>query len=197
MKILLLCEAYPSPHNLYAMSYVHSRAVEYRHSGNAISVLSFSAKSDYVFEGIQVLTSKSAATKQGFDILMAHAPNLRHHLRFLVDFPPIPLILFIHGHEILRMKFHYPRPFDFDRGTSETLSSIFRDIYDPLKLSLLRIFCKRQIIAKRPLGFVFVSDWMKREAVACNPWMRSEEGFHSTIIPNAVNAAFFDDFYKP
>lgn len=197
MRILLLCEAYPSPRNLYAMSYVHSRSIEYVRAGHAVSVLSFTADKDYAFEGIQILTSNSAKMRRDFDVVMAHAPNVRHHLKFLARFAPLPLALFIHGHEILRMNRYYPRPFDFNRGGAEVLGRVARAIYDPLKLSLLRHFCRRQIATARPLGFVFVSEWMHREAIACNPWMRSDKGWYSTIIPNAVNAAFFDTCYEP
>lgn len=197
MKILLLCETYPSPENLYAMSYVHSRAIEYMRAGHMVSVLSFSAGRDYVFEGIQVLTRKSAATRYDFDVVMAHAPNVRNHLKFLAKFKPLPMVLFIHGHEVLRVNHYYPRPFGFDRGASEAVGRMARAIYDPLKLSLLRQFCKRQIAIARPLGFIFVSDWMRREAIACNPWMRSIEGWCSTTIPNAANTAFLNACYNP
>lgn len=197
MRILLLCEAYPSPENLYAMSYVHSRAIEYVRAGHVVNVLSFSAGKDYVFEGIQVLASKSATKRRDFDVVMAHAPNVRHHLKFLARFAPLPLALFIHGHEILRVNRYYPRPFVFDRGAAEILGRMVRTIYDPLKLLLLQQFCRRQIATARPLGFVFVSDWMQREAMTCNPWIRSSEGWISTIIPNAVNAAFLDTCYEP
>ena len=197
MKILLLCEAYPTPQNLYAMSFVHSRAIEYVRAGHTVSVLSFSTDRDYVFEGVKILTNKSAATKRNFDVVMAHAPNIRHHLRFLAGFESLPLVLFIHGHEVLWVNRYYPRPFGFDRGATETLTRAVRTIYDPLKLSLLRAFCKRQVATTRPLGFVFVSEWMRREAIACNPWMGLKEGWHSTVIPNAVNTAFLDSFYEP
>lgn len=197
MKILLLCEAYPSHRNLYAMSYVHSRAIEYVRAGHIVSVLSFSANEDYVFEGIQILTSKSASTKRDFDVVMAHAPNVRNHLRFLARLPPLPLALFIHGHEVLRINSYYPRPFDFDRGATEILNRAMRSVYDPLKLLLLRCFCRLQIIRGRPLGFVFVSEWMRSEAIACNPWMHSGNGWRSVIIPNSVNAAFLNACYEP
>lgn len=194
MRILLLCESYPTPDRLYAMGFVHSRAIEYAKAGHRVSVLSFSASGPYEFEGIEVLSREDTALRRDFDIVLSHAPNVRHHLAFLAGFPPLPLVMFIHGHEMLLMNRYYPRPYDFDRGWKETARQWGRTVYDPLKLALMQRFCKRQTASARPLGFVFVSDWMHREAMACNSWLRDADWPVATI-PNAVNAAFAEREY--
>jgi glycosyltransferase involved in cell wall biosynthesis len=199
MKILILSEAYPSPGNLYAMGFVHSRALEYLRLGHELTVLSFAAQGAYEFEGVRVRTAADIRALpdagSGFDIVLSHAPNVRNHLRFLNDFPALPLVFFLHGHEVLLTLRHYPAPFAFDRSLGERLGRLARAAYDPFKLLALRRFCQRQLAAGRRLGLVFVSEWMRRETVAASPWMARQRDLPTRVIPNAVNHVFLDGHY--
>jgi len=102
MNILVLCESYPSPGNLYTMGFVHSRVLEYAKFGHDVTVMSFSATAPYRFEGVPVVPTLTPDEARPFDVMVAHAPNWRHHLRFLRKAPPLPVVLVIHGHEVLR-----------------------------------------------------------------------------------------------
>lgn len=209
MKILILSETYPSPDNIYAMGFVHSRSLEYRRLGHEVTVLSFSAERAYEFEGVRVCTEGDVrarvvpptgtvpCTVPDIDAVFSHAPNLRHHLRFLNDFPALPLLFFLHGHEVLLTLRHYPAPFAFDRSPRERLGRLLRAAYDPIKLLAFRRFCQRRRAHGHRLGLVFVSEWMRRETVACSPWMARADDLPTRVIPNAVNPAFIAGHYTP
>ncbi len=201
MKILVLSESYPSPERVYAMGFVHSRSLEYLRLGYEVTVLSFAADGPYEFEGVEVCTQaqvRALADVAGtFDVIFSHAPNLRHHLRLLDDLAPLPLVFFLHGHEVLLTLRHYPAPFAFDRSLRERLGRLLRAAYDPIKLFAFRRFCQRERGRGRRLGLVFVSRWMQRETIACSPWIGSASDLPTRIIANAVNPAFIAGHYTP
>lgn len=201
MKILVLSESYPAPERVYAMGFVHSRSLEYLRLGHEVTVLSFAAAAAYEFEGVQVCTPAQIRAlpdlASTFDVIFSHAPNLRHHLRLLDDLAPLPLVFFLHGHEVLLTLRHYPAPFAFDRSLRERLARLARAAYDPIKLFAFRRFCQRERRRGRRLGLVFVSRWMQRETIACSPWIGAESALPTRIIPNAVNPVFIDGHYTP
>lgn len=201
MKILVLSEAYPSPERMYAMGFVHSRSLEYLRLGHEVTVLSFAAQEAYEFEGVKVCSESDVRALPdagaAFDVIFSHAPNLRHHLRLLDDFAPLPLVFFLHGHEVLLTLRHYPAPFAFDRSLRQRMGRLLRAAYDPVKLFAFRRFCTRERSRGRRLGLVFVSQWMQRETIACSPWIASARGLPMRIIPNAVNRVFIDGHYAP
>ena len=201
MKILILSEVYPSPDNLYAMGFVHSRSLEYGRLGHDVTVLSFAAARSYEFEGVPVRTEADIRALpdggMGFDAVLSHAPNVRHHLRFLRDFSALPLLFFLHGHEVLLTLHHYPAPFAYDRSLHERLSRLARAAYDPFKLFAFRHFCQHELARGRRLGLVFVSEWMQRETITASPWIARAQGLPTRVIPNAINHIFIDGHYAP
>jgi hypothetical protein len=201
MKILVLSEAYPAPDRVYAMGFVHSRSLEYLRLGHEVTVLSFGATGAYEFGGVQVRSEADIRAlpdaAAAFDVIFSHAPNVRHHLRLLDDFAPLPLVFFLHGHEVLLTLRHYPAPFAFDRSLRERVGRLLRAAYDPVKLFAFRRFCQRERARGRRLGLVFVSRWMQRETVACSPWIASARDLPTSIIPNPVNRVFVDGHYTP
>lgn len=84
--ILILTQAYPSQGNPYQMAFVHARVKQYLVMGQPVKVLSFAAKQDYRFEGVEVVTLQSAEQSGLFKAatVVSHAPNLRNHIRFIL-----------------------------------------------------------------------------------------------------------------
>lgn len=166
MKVFVLCEAYPSESDKYAMSFLHPRVVEYLKIGYDVEVISFSCNKDYIFENVKVLTESSgvAAIKSTErPIIISHAPNLKNHFRFLFKYKKYynKLIFFFHGHEILKTKNYYPKPYAYCKSQNKERSCLL--LYDFIKLPLVRLMLKyfsKHVNAK----FVFVSDWMKKAA---------------------------------
>lgn len=190
MNILVLCEAYPSEANLYAMGFVHSRLLEYADLGHRVTVLSFSAPTAYEFEGVQVRPASAVRDVAGYDVVISHAPNWRHHLRFLGRHPGIPVVLVVHGHEMLLKASYYPEPFPFDRRWTRPLERRADAVYDRLKLRALRRFLSRSERAGRVVKAIFVSDWMRREAIRCAALAPDWVAANSVVVPNPVNRVF-------
>lgn len=199
MHILILCEAYPSAAQPYAMGFVHARARHYLAAGHEVEVLSFAAANGYAHEGVRVRAEAELEDATPFDIVHSHAPNLRNHLRWLRRHGGgVPLLWFIHGHELLTTRRYYPRPYRFRRNFRERIGFALQALYDPLKLLALRRFCRSLAQQDSRFGFVFVSEWMHREAVACNPWLADAGHLDcSRVIPNSVHPIFLQRRYRP
>lgn len=196
MKILILAEAYPSAAHPYAMGFVHARAKHQLAAGHEVAVLSFSAAGPYSHEGIRVFTESDLRDVAPFDIVHAHAPNLRNHLRWLRRHSGMPLLMFVHGHELLHTRRYYPRPYPFQHSLRERFVFASQAFYDPIKLRALKRFCAARSRRLQRFGFVFVSEWMRREALACNHWL--VDGLAevpSEVIPNGVHSVFLQRSY--
>ena len=197
MKILFLAEAYPSAEHPYAMGFVHARAKQQLAAGHEVAVLSFSAAGAYSHEGVRVCAEPDLRDVARFDIVHAHAPNLRNHLRWLYRHGDMPLLIFVHGHELLLTRRYYPRPYPFQRSLRERFAFASQALYDPIKLRALRYFCAARSRQRQRFGFVFVSEWMRREAVACNPWLATGLlEVPNEVISNAVHPAFLQRGYR-
>ncbi|MDV4314273.1 glycosyltransferase family 4 protein [Acinetobacter indicus] len=191
MKILVICQDYPSDKNKYAMSYVHSRNKIYQSMGEDVAVLSFNTSSKYEFENIAVLP-ESLVNFDEYDYILSHAPNIKNHYRLLKRMNGKKIIFFFHGHEVLRGYKDYPKPYKWIRYS--LFNQILSEIYQIFKFKILRkwltgIFCK-----KNTIGMVFVSEWMKDKFVK-NMGFKPEKYAKVVIIPNAVNEAFITESY--
>lgn len=199
-NILILTEDYPSDKNKYANSFVHSRNIVYKKSGVQFLVLSFRSKESYEYEGIEVISYNDFKTKYSrnkFNLVLSHAPNLKNHIRFLYKYKHLykKVIYFIHGHEVLRINKYYPKPYDFNKSDN-IARFLIQGVYDEFKLRVLKHFFIHQIKENKAF-FVFVSDWMKNEFeknVCIDKKIINE---HSTIIHNNVNDYFLQKSYKP
>ncbi len=200
MRALIVVEAYPTTDNLYAGAYVHTRVREYQRHGIGCAVLSFRAACDYAIDGIPVLTEAGAAVRLQdgcFDAVLCHAPNLRNHLRFIRRNAARVrrLVLFFHGHELLRTRRYYPRPYAFDHRAA--LKRFAQVAYDPLKLHTMRRVLP-SLAERCEMRLVFVSEWMREESFACLSLPaedRSSLERRSLVINNPVGSAFIDDHY--
>lgn len=190
-KVLVLVEDYPSNKSKYPMAYVHSRNVLYKKyfSNIKIHVLSFRADENYEWDGISVYQESFFSNHniaKDYDVILSHAPNLKNHARFIISNRIDKVVFFIHGHEVLNVADYYPDPYPWVK--KEKL--FFRKIYDFFKLRFMGWFFSRGTNFK----FIFVSQWMKNEALKnlnCNDCL------NSTVIHNPINSIFIENKYNP
>ncbi len=160
-KILVLVTSYPGDGTGEAHRFVHVRNLHYVKRGFNLVVLDFSATQSFEYEGIRVIPPKAySGTDEGYDLLITHQANIRHHYRFLKrhgrDFPAF--VFFFHGHEVLRFKTTYPKPYSYIAKTP--LKTATRDFYDTFKLFVWRNYIPKVL---RKSTLVFVSEWMLDE----------------------------------
>lgn len=191
MKILVLCQDYPSEINKYAMSYVHSRNKVYQIMGNNVTVLNFSASDKYEFENITVLP-EALVNLDEYNYILSHAPNIKNHYRVLKGLDGKKIIFFFHGHEVLRGYKDYPKPYKWVKYS--LFNQILSDMYQVFKFKILRKWLTGSFHKKNKLGMVFVSEWMKEKFVK-NMSFKPEDYAKVVVIPNAVNDAFINQSY--
>ena len=190
MKILILAQSYPSQDNPYAMSYVHSRNVEYSKLEHNVLVVSFTAEKEYIYENIQVSPFKEKLIEEA-DIILAHAPNIKNHFRYLKKLKNKKICFFFHGHEVLKQYGDYPQPYSWNQKSA--IKKIMVQLYDALKVKLVGKFLKK-MNHNNDLGFIFVSDWMKKQFIK-NIKLRPEDIGQSAVISNACNHVFLEEIY--
>lgn len=192
MKILILTENYPSSRDNYGDWFVHTRCLQYLQEDISIDVISFQSSENYTFEGVNVFQPNEYLNlNRNVDLVISHAPNLKHHIKFLLKYDnSIPLVFFFHGHEVMKTTEYYPKPYDFDKKLN--LKEILHKIYDPFKLLLLKYYIFNNF-KKRNMKLIFVSKWMQDVAIKClslNHEQKNRLLEKSNIIPNGVNSVF-------
>lgn len=196
-SLLVLVQGYPGPGDRYNMAYVHTRLLQYAAAGWPLRVLNFGTRTDYVFEGIEVLSEAGwrRADKEA-DLLISHAPNLRNHLRFLLGpGSRIPRwLFFFHGHEVLKKSAYYPPPYPFARRHGQIWQAADA-VYDRLKLAIWHQFLPGLLYGGR-LEMVFVSEWMRQAFLACVPIAPQLVTPHSTVIPNGIHPCFLSQRWQ-
>lgn len=191
MKILVLSTNYPSAANPSVLRYVHTRNIYYINHGLDVTVLNFSTKTDYVQDGIKVISLQSYNKDDiHYDILASHAPNLRNHLKFLIKYQKrfSRIVFFFHGHEVLMRSKVYSKPYPYIKKGYNVLN----DIYDWIKLKIWRIYFKRHL---NKSTFVFVSNWMLSEFEKWVGISRVELSGRYHIIYNCVGHLFETNDY--
>ena len=188
IKVLVLVTDYPGEGRKEAHRFVHVRNLHYQTQGIGVTVLNFSAKADYSYEGIRVITMDTFKNEKcGYDLLIAHQANVRKHYLFLRKYgDKFPhFILFFHGHEVLRFSKTYPKPYDY--VSSSKLKAAARDCYDLFKLSVWHSYIPK-IIHKSTL--VFVSQWMLDEFLKATGLHLEDLKGNYDIIYNCVGLPF-------
>lgn len=186
-SILVLAQSYPSPENIYNLAFVHSRNLEYQKKNVKVTVLNFSAKSNYIYEGINVVSPDSILEFSQYDSVVSHAPNIRNHILFLFkNLTKIRKIVFIfHGHEVLEVGKYYPKPYKWEKSTE---NSFFRWFYDKIKLKILN-----KILHSDKVSIIYVSEWMRSEANKC---LKASYSSKEIIVHNPINYSFYERKYK-
>jgi len=193
-SLLILTQAYPSKSNPYQMGFVHARVKQYLAMGQPVKVLSFAAKQDYQFEGVEVVTLQSAGQSGLFKAatVVSHAPNLRNHFRVIFKQRKniAKLVFVFHGHEVMHLPREYPQPYHWNKKEKRQRALLW--VLDPIKLTAAKVFL-RYISKRVPTGFIFVSDWMK-ETFERNIF--ASGAIRNTVINNPVSTAFSKGGYK-
>lgn len=194
MKVLVLSTTYPSKHDLYAMCFVHTRVRAYVERGLEVTVLSFNSKSDYVYEGIRVVTKLPFDISE-FDVVVSHAPNLRQHIAFLLPKMNMikNLVFVFHGHEVVKTYRYRDVAYEKMRPAFYFLHKLVRILYEDIKVVLMKRFIKSYI--NKNLRLIFVSKWLYRHTLA-NLKMRFTdiEGRYA-IINNGIGQKFIPNKY--
>lgn len=195
--IFVLSQAYPSEDNKYAQSFIHPRNKAYIKAGFDVIEISSSAKKDYFYDEVRVVTEESGQyllRKGTGATVLVHAPNIRNHVRFLkknkdyID----QYILFFHGHEVLIEDKVYPTPYSFNK--LEVVKYYIAGLYDRIKIPLIKRFINS--ISPNKLDLVFVSKWMLDKT---NLFLGSNysPGERVHIINNGINPYIKEANYTP
>jgi len=185
MKILVLTENYPS-NNCHNRMYIHVRNKYYKKHGIDVTVLNFKAKQDYIYEGINVI-SKNSFKIDNYDILCAHAPNIKHHFPFLKKYKRYfkKIILFFHGQEILKWNIDYPKEYSFMKKNK--IKTIFRYLYDEIKLKIWSNYINKNI---NNLHLVFVNNYLYKKFIIYTKINKEKIEKNKSIINNSVGELF-------
>jgi glycosyltransferase involved in cell wall biosynthesis len=197
-KILVICQNYPSPGNPFSQPFIHTRLLEYVKFFD-VTVLSFAAKEQYSFEGVNVINEREFTKVYRnikFDLAISHAPNIRNHYRFLFYnvFSFNRLMFVFHGYEVIdihkriyNQKTHYEFPYKHSG-----LVRLYHKSKLPLTCMLLNILSRIKVC-----GFVFVSNVLLREAKEDLKSNLFHENRNTFIVNNPINELFNTLGYEP
>ena len=191
-KILIIVSGYPSEKNLYNCSWAHTRNRHYIESGLLIDVYVPSVGSEYVIDGVKVISTdsfKDNIKNNIYNLVISHSPNIREHIPILKNLREMNKILFMHGTESMSVNHDYPKPYHYMK--SGIIEYFIREIYDRLKFKVLKKFITSN---KGHIHLVFVSDWMKN-IFTKNVMSLSNENTNYSIIHNSLNNSFINRSY--
>jgi len=189
--MLVISPNYPSSVNKHSYGFVHARNKIYKKKG--IEVLTYVPLdlypfhlSDvkpikYCYEGILVIKDRLISLKRIIrvfdpDMLAIHSPN-PYILRFILEFK-LPVIVWIHGAEVLISAFHhYIPPIGFEKNLERAVISI---------LQFFRNFLLRKYL-QRVDAIIYVSHWMRRIA---EKYLLMKHP-NSFVIPNPIDTNLF------
>ena len=157
-RYLIVVEDYPNLCGGKALMYVHTRCIAYMQAGMSITVLNFSSEKEYTIDGIRVIPVHEFI-KNEYEILIMHAPNIRHHFVFLLRYGKFfkGIVLFFHGHEIVKINKVYPKNYRFN---SVKCRMLIQNVYDWFKLSCWRYYLPT---IRNRLSIVFVSSLLQSD----------------------------------
>lgn len=199
MKILVLAENY-STKDKVTLGYIHTRNIEYAKNGINLDVISFASKIDsYVLDGINIYSLKKfnqIKKVEDYDIIISHAPNLKHHCKFInKNYSKIKnIIFFFHGHEVLYTKEIYPKPYNYVKKNIKAKFKIrISNLYDVFKIKYLSYFFKKCL---NKSSYIFVSEWMYEQFKKNIKINESEYKQKSHIIYNVLGEVFLNNSYN-
>lgn len=192
-KILVLATDYPDNNGKVSLQYIHTRNVEYLKFGISVTVLNFSARTNYEIDGIRVITLKTYKKKNKYNLLVSHAPNLRQHLLFLLRYGKnfYKYIFFFHGHEVLRCSKVYPNPYSY--VSHNLVLKYLRDVYDIFKLQVWHCYFLANLKKSK---FIFVSKWMLEQFEKWVEIDRKKLSDRYAITYNSVGNIFEKEIYN-
>lgn len=185
-KIIVYSSNYPNEKNLFRNVFVHSRVKEYakKYEVCVIGVDKLNSQTEnYVYEGINIIIFNRRDEASTFifesnpDILLVHFFEPWMFGR-IVKSAAFPILIWIHGVEALGW---YRRLFNL-KNLKDFLYYIVTNTYQMLVLNRLIRYSKKNFI-----GFIFVSDWM-RKITEFDSLIKVPKKY---IIPNPINDSLF------
>lgn len=197
MRILVMVAAYPSVDKPYNMAFVHSRVLHYQRNGWQVQVLSFSAGQPYTFEGVLVNSESSLDASTTYDLVIAHAPNLRHHIRWLITHAQNwkKMLWVLHGHEVIIHENYHPDPYPWDKK-NHRLKRFLKYLYDQFKVRVLRLLIPYWVLKNR-LYIVFVSEVLRQAFLDCVRVPSTLLDRHASVIHNNMYPDFHMQQHSP
>lgn len=197
MKILVAVSNYYPTEKVFASFYERNRNIYYKELGAEVNVLNFSAKEDYVVDGMQVFSPfsiKRVLEKTSYDILVCHAANVRNHYIFLKRYEKkFENIVFIyHGQEIVKLNEVYPEPYKWN-DKSNIFLRLFRNVYDEIKIFLWTKFHHK--LANKS-HYIFVSKSLYNEFIYFTNIEPKLINDRMSIIHNGVGQLFEKESYS-
>jgi hypothetical protein len=197
MKILVLCSNYPDLNGHTSGMFFHVRNQYYKKNSANVDVINFSARENYTKDGINVYTLRYSIENSEFgdyDILICHAPHIRHHYKFLrryhLSFKNIVFVF--HGNEVFKTRKILVKQYNYINDIS-LRAKFIRDIKDNIKLYLWkRIFLKLSYKSQ----FVFVSNWMREQFYNFIKIDKAILNNREYVIYNSVGQAFERNEYN-
>lgn len=186
MRILVLAPNYPSVQNKYPYAFIHARNKIYKKYGHSVAVgIPSDTFRKYDYEGITVIRAPLQAIVQYVnifdpDFIAIHVPcaSLVNSLKASRR----PIIVWIHGAEILIGAFHhYIPPFGI-RNALRKLQDIPLDSLRDLRL-------RKSLMSVNAI--VYVSNWMRRVSERYL-LMKHPNSF---VIPNPVDIELFKPMF--
>ena len=176
------------------MAFVHTRNKLYVENGVQVTNLSFRCLKEYHLDGVRVIPFGQYKREQSdYDLLISHAPNLKHHYLFLKRYGECfpHFIFFFHGHEVLMRSKVYSPPFEYASKSRAALAA--NDIYDRFKLRVLHLFFLGVL---QKSEFVFVSKWMYQEFLKWVDIAEEQIKGRSHVIYNCIAEEFEKNYYN-
>lgn len=187
-KLLILVADYPNNEGGVSLMYVHTRNKYYTLHDIDVTVLNFSAKIGYVFDGIRVISLEEyTKEREEYDALVLHAANIRNHYCFLKKYEKNfkKMFFFYHGHEVLRITKVYSKPYEFIHRNY--IKELFQDCYDCLKLKIWNNYLPK---IKYKSEFIFVSKWMYEQFLINTKIKENEIKDKVHITYNSIGKTF-------
>ena len=194
MKVIVCTTSYPTLFGGRAMYYVHSRNLYYKKSGIEVVVLNFSATSDYVIDGINVISLSSFKKNPvAADLLISHAANLRNHYIFIRKYGKLyaKKLFVFHGHEVLYINKYYPKPYYYK---DNILKQFFQSVYDKFEIFIWRNYIARNL---SDIRLIFVSNWFF--GAFCKDFRFNKLDLKDSciVISNSIGEFFERNSYSP
>ena len=83
-NVLVAVENYPNNNGGVALAYVHTRNKAYALNGIDVTVLSFCAKEDYIYDDIRVITIKTYLNEKARGYMLNEINKSYIHLKFML-----------------------------------------------------------------------------------------------------------------
>lgn len=195
-QILVVCNAYPSRHDLYRNGFVHRRVKRYIEEGLSVQVFYHHEPVEntysYNFDGVKVQVGNSCAlgkfvSENPFDVFLVHFAEPERVNPLLEICPSVPIIIWIHGFEAEAWHRRWFNYIDHNQSLKEAL--LKRDGYYQDQNAFLR----QLVDSPSDHLFVNVSNWFQKMVV--EPDLGTQFR-NSVVIPNVVDEDHFPYAFK-